>query len=166
VIGTVLKSDVSGQIIMRAFLSGMPECKFGLNDKLMFEKQTADAQPHTSRKSNVVELDDVQFHQCVKLGRFETDRTISFIPPDGEFELMRYRTTENINLAFKVIPTVNEFKTRVEYKVVVKSNFSAKLFANNVVIKIPTPPNAAKANIQVPIGKAKYAPAENALVWK
>ena len=36
-----------------------------------------------------VELDDCQFHQCVKLGKFDNDRTISFIPPDGEFELMR-----------------------------------------------------------------------------
>ena len=34
-------------------------------------------------------VEDIKFHQCVKLTRFESDRTISFIPPDGEFELMR-----------------------------------------------------------------------------
>ena len=28
--------------------------------------------------------------QCVKLSKFETERSISFVPPDGEFELMRY----------------------------------------------------------------------------
>merc|ERR1711892_219676 len=33
----------------------------------------------------------VKFHQCVRLSRFDNDRTISFIPPDGEFELMSYR---------------------------------------------------------------------------
>ena len=38
-----------------------------------------------------VELEDIKFHQCVRLARFENDRTISFIPPDGEFELMSYR---------------------------------------------------------------------------
>lgn len=27
--------------------------------------------------------------QCVKLSKFESERSISFIPPDGEFELMR-----------------------------------------------------------------------------
>ena len=42
-------------------------------------------------KSKSVELEDVKFHQCVRLSRFENDRTISFIPPDGEFELMSYR---------------------------------------------------------------------------
>ena len=28
-------------------------------------------------------MEDVKFHQCVRLARFENDRTISFIPPDG-----------------------------------------------------------------------------------
>ena len=29
-------------------------------------------------------------------GRFENDRTISFIPPDGEFELMSYRLNTHV----------------------------------------------------------------------
>jgi hypothetical protein len=36
--GAVLRTDVQGKIVMKAFLSGMPECKFGLNDKLMLDK--------------------------------------------------------------------------------------------------------------------------------
>ena len=81
--GTILRADVDGHILMRAYLSGTPECKFGLNDKLVIDKNergTADA----------VELDDCHFHQCVRLNEFDSDRTISFIPPDGEFELMRW----------------------------------------------------------------------------
>jgi len=39
--GTVLRADVDGQILMRAYLSGTPECKFGLNDKLVLEKSYA-----------------------------------------------------------------------------------------------------------------------------
>ena len=37
-----------------------------------------------------IAIDDCQFHQCVKLSKFETEHSISFIPPDGEFELMRW----------------------------------------------------------------------------
>ena len=37
-----------------------------------------------------IAIDDCTFHQCVKLSKFESERSISFIPPDGEFELMRY----------------------------------------------------------------------------
>ena len=86
--GTILRADVSGQVMMRAYLSGMPECKFGLNDKVMMEKQGPGRGP--SKTSTDVELDDCQFHQCVKLGKFDAEKTINFIPPDGEFELMRF----------------------------------------------------------------------------
>jgi len=43
-----------------------------------------------------VEMEDIRFHQCVRLSRFENDRTISFIPPDGEFELMSYRLNTQV----------------------------------------------------------------------
>lgn len=69
---------------MRAYLSGTPECKFGLNDKLVIDKNS-----QGGGASDAVELDDCRFHQCVRLNEFDTSRTISFIPPDGEFELMR-----------------------------------------------------------------------------
>ncbi|CAG8490407.1 13700_t:CDS:10 [Acaulospora morrowiae] len=169
--GTVLRADVSGQIMMRAYLSGTPECKFGLNDKLLLEKDSAHRGTSKSnssqRRTNAVEIDDCQFHQCVKLGKFDSDRTISFVPPDGEFELMRYRTTENVNLPFRVHPVVNEVgKSRVEYRIAVKANFSQKLYANNVLIRIPTPLNTANINLRVASGKAKYVPAENSIVWK
>jgi hypothetical protein len=41
-----------------------------------------------------VELEDIKFHQCVRLARFENDRTISFVPPDGNFDLMSYRLSQ------------------------------------------------------------------------
>lgn len=37
--GSILRADVDGQILMRAYLSGTPECKFGLNDKLVLQKR-------------------------------------------------------------------------------------------------------------------------------
>ena len=61
--------------------------------------------------------------------QFETEHAISFIPPDGEFELMRYRTTKDISLPFRVIPLVREVgRTKLEVKVVIKSNFKVRLF--------------------------------------
>lgn len=50
-----------------------------------------------------VELDDCQFHQCVKLGKYDLDRSISFTPPDGEFELMRWVMKRDQVLPNKVI---------------------------------------------------------------
>lgn len=70
------------------------------------------------RAGSGIAIDDITFHRCVRLGQFDQDRTISFIPPDGEFELMKYRITQNVNLPFRVIPLVVEHgSARVEYEV-------------------------------------------------
>lgn len=44
-----------------------------------------------------VELEDVKFHQCVRLSRFDAERTISFIPPGKILEM------ENLILAHSFI---------------------------------------------------------------
>ncbi|VEL36928.1 unnamed protein product [Protopolystoma xenopodis] len=35
--GQVLSAHVAGKVVMKSFLSGMPECKFGFNDKISLE---------------------------------------------------------------------------------------------------------------------------------
>ena len=81
---------------MRSYLSGMPELKLGLNDKLLFEATGRRTGGRGMSKGKAVEMEDIKFHQCVRLARFENDRTISFIPPDGEFELMSYRLNTQV----------------------------------------------------------------------
>ncbi|KAJ3195129.1 hypothetical protein HK101_001040 [Irineochytrium annulatum] len=177
--GNVLRSDASGQVLMRAYLSGMPECKFGLNDRVVLESETTKGNaPKSIQAANgganggaagggSVELDDAQFHQCVKLTNFEQSRTINFIPPDGEFELMRYRTTTNVHLPFRVHAVVDEVSgALVNYKVSVRALFDAKVYSQHVVIRVPTPPNTSSTKITVTAGKAKYVGSENAIVWK
>lgn len=41
-------------------------------------------------------MDDLKFHQCVELNKFESERIIEFVPPDGEFELMNYRLNTQV----------------------------------------------------------------------
>ena len=177
--GTVLRADVTGQIVMRAYLTGTPECKFGLNDQLLvgqINQLGIDSGPvgnsdgkrkATRAAAGSVTLEDCQFHQCVQLGKFDTDRTISFVPPDGEFQLMRYRSVENVNLPFKVHAIVREVgTTKVEYSIAVKANYGSKLFATNVVVRIPTPLNTANITQRTTQGKAKYEPESNCIVWK
>lgn len=166
--GNVLRNDVTGQIVMKALLSGWPECKFGLNDKLIMDREAASkGTTGTTRRNAGVEIDDCNFHRCVRLGKFDADRTITFIPPDGEFELMRYRVTENINLPFRLIPAIQEEgRNRVAVNVKVIANFNSKLFGQNVVIKVPVPQNTAKTTINVSSGRAKFEPEHRAIVWR
>ncbi|KAJ4728708.1 AP-2 complex subunit mu [Melia azedarach] len=164
--GSVLRCDVTGKILMKCFLSGMPDLKLGLNDKIGLEKESQ-LKSRPTKSGKTIELDDVTFHQCVNLTRFNSEKTVSFVPPDGEFELMKYRITEGVNLPFRVLPTIKELgRTRMEVNVKVKSVFGAKMFALGVVIKIPVPKQTAKTSFQVTSGRAKYNASIDCLVWK
>lgn len=161
----------------------MPELRLGLNDKVMFESTG-----RTSR-GKAIEMEDVKFHQCVRLSRFENDRTISFIPPDGEFELMSYRLGTPVKPLIWVEAQVESHKgSRVEYMVKVKAQFKRRSTANNVEIYVPVPDDADSPKFRVSVspvdlkrahiylsiylcaqastGTVQYAPDKSAFVWK
>jgi len=52
---------------------------------------------------------------CFSIVKHLMMQVVSFVPPDGEFELMSYRCSDNIHLPFRVLPVVNEqSRTRLE----------------------------------------------------
>jgi len=167
--GTLLRSDVSGVIMVKCLLSGMPECKFGMNDKLVmpFEnngnlaKSGLGNNNMSGSNSNLREgivMDDCRFHQCVRLSKYDTERSVTFVPPDGVFELMQYRITENIQCPFKIMPVLQDRgRNRFEILVKLKSLFENNIYATHVVLTIPVPKSTARVNVQSAThGKAKY----------
>jgi AP-1 complex subunit mu len=159
--GTVLHSEIIGSVQMKSFLSGMPELKLGLNDKLMFE-----ATGRSTTRIKSVELEDIKFHQCVRLARFENDRTISFIPPDGEFELMSYRLNTQVKPLIWVEAVVEPHShSRIEYMIKAKSQFKSRSIANNVEIVIPVPKDVDTPSFKASIGTVTYYPDRDAIVW-
>merc|ERR1719197_1694434 len=159
--GSVLRSEIIGALKMKSFLSGMPELKLGLNDKLLFE-----ATGRPAAKGKAVEMEDIKFHQCVRLARFENDRTISFIPPDGEFELMSYRLNTHVKPLIWIESVIERHAhSRIEIMVKAKSQFKRRSTANNVEIVIPVPQDADSPKFKTTIGHCKYAPEQNAVIW-
>jgi AP-3 complex subunit mu len=69
--GQIIQCDVSGSIQCQSYLSGIPELLLTFTDPTV--------------------IDDVSFHPCVRYSRYENDTVVSFVPPDGSFELMKYR---------------------------------------------------------------------------
>ena len=97
-------------------------------------------------------MEDVKFHQCVRLSRFENDRTISFIPPDGEFELMSYRLSTPVKPLIWVEAAVESHKgSRVEYIVKCKAQFKRRSTANNVEVWVPVPDDADTPKFRVSV---------------
>ena len=166
--GKILDASVNGAINMKAYLSGMPECKIGFNDKISGQAgQYSGGGGAVSRAGASIEVDDMVFHQCVKLTSFANDRAIAFIPPDGEFELMRYRKTENVSLPFKIDPLVKDIsKNKIEIRVSVTSNYDMKLSATPLIVKIPMPENASETQIEQSQGKGVFVGEQNAVIWK
>jgi AP-1 complex subunit mu len=161
--GTVLHSEINGAVKMKSFLSGMPELKLGLNDKLMFE---ATGRQNQARSGKSVELEDIKFHQCVRLARFENDRTISFIPPDGEFDLMTYRLDTHVKPLIWVEAVVEPHRgSRIEYMIKTRSQFKSRSVANNVEISIPVPPDVDSPSFKSSVGNVTYLPDKDCVVW-
>ncbi|CAL9064724.1 unnamed protein product [Musa banksii] len=159
--GQIIRSEVVGALKMRTYLSGMPECKLGLNDRLLLETQGR------TTKGKAIDLDDIKFHQCVRLSRFENDRTISFIPPDGSFDLMTYRLSTQVKPPVWVEAQVEKHsRSRIEILVKARSQFKERSTATNVEIELPVPSDAINPNVRTSMGSAKYAPENDALVWK
>jgi AP-1 complex subunit mu len=130
----MLRSEIVGQINMKSCLSGMPTLKLGLNDKIFFELSGR------TTRSRTIEMDDLKFHPCVEMNKFNNERIIEFTPPDGSFELMSYRLNTQLKPLIWVEVNIDQSsKTKIEYNVKAKSNYRNKSIAHNVEIAIPVP---------------------------
>jgi len=112
-------------------------------------------------------MEDVKLHQCVNLPKFEDDRTIVFIPPDGEFDLMHYRIKPTLDRPLLgVTCRATAFQqSRLEFIVRATSNFKAKSVANNVEISVPVPEDVDSPSFKCSQGTVKYIPDRNCMLW-
>lgn len=160
--GTLLRSEIVGQININCRLSGIPELRLGLNDRIRFDG-LSNKRPGEKR---AMEIEDVKFHQCVRLSKLESDKMITFIPPDGEFELMSYRLSTPIKPLIWVEAIVDQHKhSRVDYLIKARSQFKSRSVANNVEIEVPVPADADSPKFKATIGTVKYDPSRNVIIW-
>ena len=158
--GEMIRSDIIGQITMKSSLSGMPLLKLGLNDKSYFEltgKKPAD---------KMVDMDDFKFHNCVNINKFESERVIEFIPPDGFFTLMNYRLNLKIKPLIWVEVNRKEItSTKMKFLVKAKNNCKGDSIANNVAIHIPVPNDLQNPLFKSSLGSVTYSPDKEVLIW-
>jgi AP-1 complex subunit mu len=164
--GDVLHSQVLGILKMKASLTGMPNVALGLNDKALFDmKGKKEINPNHST-NRTVDLDDLKFHQCVDMNKFGLERSIDFVPPDGEFELMSYRLDMQLKpLIWAEVKMESISSTKVEYTVKAKTNFKNRITANNVDIFIPVPNDLQKATFKAAVGTVIYLSDREDILW-
>lgn len=76
--GNVVRSEILGAVKMKCYLSGMPELRLGLNDKVMFES-TGRGEWKMSMRSRLHSADDLGLHQRreERQSRWKTSNSIN-----------------------------------------------------------------------------------------
>lgn len=183
--GTVTAAHIDGAVRVKPYLSGIPDLKLGLAENVVFATLAASSVDHpdaavtnggvSGNRSDRVLLEDVNFHQCVRLARFASEGIITFVPPDSEFNLLTYR-----------IPAVSPTVVPVFVSALVDDTSSATFVSYDVrvtaaspggglpegmhvaalTLSLPAPADADTPRFKASAGKARYVPAEDAVVWK
>jgi AP-3 complex subunit mu len=134
--GMVVSSEVSGELQCTSKLSGMPDLTLSF--------------------ANPQILDDCSFHPCVRYNRFEKDRVMSFVPPDGFFSLAKYRVNKGMTdimmpLYCKPQFTFHEQTGRVNIMVGPKQSMQNKTI-DGVTVLIPFNKSVSGVNLQCNVG--------------
>uniref|UniRef100_W5M860 AP-1 complex subunit mu-1 n=1 Tax=Lepisosteus oculatus TaxID=7918 RepID=W5M860_LEPOC len=109
-------------------------------------------------KSKSVELEDVKFHQCVRLSPLGCRRGAAFL--------------QMVLCALQVKPLIwiesvieKHSHSRIEYMIKAKSQFKRRSTANNVEIHIPVPNDADSPKFKTTVGNVKWVPENSEIVW-
>jgi AP-3 complex subunit mu len=143
--GLVVNSEVHGEIQSNCRLSGMPDLTLCFNN------------PHI--------MDDASFHPCVRYSRWEHDKVLSFVPPDGSFKLMNYRVKGQLQMPLYVKPQISfhESGGRVNVMVGPKNNMNKAIEA--VVVNIPFPKIVTSASLTANVGAVLYDEQAKVAKW-
>jgi AP-4 complex subunit mu-1 len=130
--GELINSAIEGSIHMKSYLAGNPELRLALNEDLVIGKGRGEY--------GSVVLDDANFHDCVQLAEFERERVLTFIPPEGEFTVLNYRTTGEFRAPFRMFPFVDELsEDQLEATFKIRADMPDTNYGSNVIVKVAMP---------------------------
>lgn len=146
--GSSIFAEIQGYIDCCIKLSGIPDLTMSFVNPRLF--------------------DDVSFHPCVRFKRWESERLLSFVPPDGNFRLMSYHIgTQNI-VAIPVYIRHNiSFREagggRLDITVGPKQTMGKMV--EGVTLEIPMPKCVLNVTLTPTQGKYTFDPVAKNLVW-
>jgi AP-3 complex subunit mu len=113
-------------------------------------------------------LDDVSFHPCVRFKRWESERILSFVPPDGNFRLMSYHIGSQNMVAIPLYVRQNiSFKEgtsgRLDITVGPKQTMGKPV--ESVLIEIPFPKSVLNMTLTPSQGKYSFDPVTKVMTW-
>lgn len=138
------------RIHVLSFLSGLAECRLGLNDVLVKGNEVVSRQdivPTTTTKW--IRLHECRFHGCVDEDVFRGSRVILFNPLDAcRFELMRFRTVfaeKTLPFTLRTAASIHGAEVEVQSWLRMSAGFSSnwdpltQVPCENVMVRYPVP---------------------------
>ncbi|XP_021284403.1 AP-4 complex subunit mu-like [Herrania umbratica] len=164
--GYILTSEIDGTIQMKSYLTGNPEILLALNDDLNIGR----GDYRSSYGSGAVILDDCNFHESVHLNSFDIDRTLTLVPPDGEFSVMNYRMTQEFKPPFRINALLEEAGLlKAELILKVHAEFSSSITANSILVQMPVPTYTTRVSFDLEPGAVgnttDYRESSKTLEW-
>mmetsp|Transcript_24994 Transcript_24994/g.37956 ORF Transcript_24994/g.37956 Transcript_24994/m.37956 type:complete len:470 (+) Transcript_24994:36-1445(+) len=140
--GYILNSTIDGCIQIKSYLAGNPELRLALNEDLVIGRD--------SGQYGSIVVDDMIFNNCVNLTEFDSAKTLSFVPPDGEFNVLNYRITGEFNTPFRIFPAVEEVESnKLEISVMIRAEMPNNHYGANVCVEVPLPDCTAATSCNV-----------------
>lgn len=147
--GGVVLAEIQGYIDCCIKLSGMPDLSLSFVNPRLF--------------------DDVSFHPCVRYRRWESERILSFVPPDGNFRLMSYHIGSQSVVAIPLyIRDQMSFKEtgggRLDITIGPKQTMGKGV--ENVVLELPMPKSVLNVTLTANQGKYTFDPVSKIMLWE
>lgn len=112
-------------------------------------------------------IGDVGLHNCVRYKRWESERVISFVPPEGVFQLMTYRARENVVIPLYIQPQIhfNRDGGSVSVMVGLKPHVTDKAVECRITIPFSADLGNAKFELKANYGKVVIDDTKKTVTW-
>uniref|UniRef100_A0AC35UDW9 MHD domain-containing protein n=1 Tax=Rhabditophanes sp. KR3021 TaxID=114890 RepID=A0AC35UDW9_9BILA len=145
--GSTVSGEILGHIDVSCKLSGMPDLSMTLMNPRI--------------------LDDVSFHPCIRFRKWENEKMLSFVPPDGNFKLLSYRVGSQsivaiplyVKHSFNLVPGFGKMDLTVGPK------HSMGKTLEDVILEMEMPKNIQNCSLTPTHGKYSFDPTSRMLIW-
>lgn len=149
--GHMVAGGIAGDVVVNSRLSGLPEVLLSLR--------------------NPGVLQDVSFHPCVRLQRYERDKALSFCPPDGEFTLASYWIPDTtMALPFNFAVSVNWHAEHGKLQLTASPKMAIamqnkQMLIDKFCVNVRLPSSIASANLTCQGGNIRFDEERKLVVW-
>ncbi|RUS17273.1 Mu homology domain-containing protein [Endogone sp. FLAS-F59071] len=146
--GAVVSCEANGQVNVNCKLTGMPDLQLSfVNPRI---------------------LDDASFHPCVSIQKFETDKVLSFVPPDGHFKLMSYRVNLPNPSALPILvkQQMHATKNGGKFDLTLQARSTEGKSIENVLLVLPMAKSVTSVNATCNVGGYMFDPVSKTIRWE